>query len=106
MDARVRRAARVLRRGWPPRGGRRQERTTSWLPGAGLEHGAEDSRVAGAATEIPGERLADFHLGRMRRARQQGLCGEHHPWRADAALRTAVRDERLLDRVEPAVHGD
>ena len=72
------------------------------LPGsaASLDDGLEDFRVASAAAEISGEPFAYFQFGGLRVSREQIHGGENHAGRADAALRSAVRQKRLLDGVQ------
>ena len=61
-------------------------------------NGVEDLRVAGAAAEVAGERLADLVVVRARRSPQQVDRGHDQSRRAEAALHGAGLDERLLDR--------
>src|SRR6185369_2677129 len=70
----------------------------------GREHRLDDLRVAGAATEIARERLADLVLARRRIVEQERLRRQHDAGRAVAALRGATLGERGLERIEPAVH--
>ena len=70
------------------RGGRRQD-------------GVDDLLVAGAATEVPAQRVSHA-LGRRRRLlRQERLGRQQHARRAEPALHRAAVDERLLQGVEP-----
>ena len=64
----------------------------------------EDLLVAGAAAEVPGERLADLVLARVGRALEQRGGRDDQPGRAEAALHRARVDERLLHgmKVSPA----
>ena len=69
-------------------------------PRAAAADRLDDLRVAGAAADVAAERVLD-RLGVVRAAvRDVALGGEHHPGRAEAALRGVVVDERLLDRRE------
>src|ERR1043166_3471569 len=72
----------------------------------GADDRVEDFHVAGAAAEIAGESLADVGLGRARRTFEEADGGEHHAGRADAALRAAALDQRLLHGVEALAVGD
>ena len=64
----------------------------------GRRDGVDDLDVAGAAADVAGERLLD-RLAVVAAARVDvRLRGEHHPGRAEAALRGVVVRERLLDR--------
>src|SRR4051812_35792227 len=67
---------------------------------ASPDDGLEDFHVAGAAAEIAGEAVADVGLGRLRRSIEQVDGGDDHARRADAALRAAAGDERLLHGVQ------
>jgi hypothetical protein len=71
----------------------------------------EDLQIAGAATEIAGQRLLDARPRRVRLAIQQRLGGHENSRRAVAALRGAKVGEALLQRVQLPVldeplHGD
>ena len=61
----------------------------------------EDLHVAGAAAQVPREPGLDLVVGRRWMALLQRDGRQDHPRRADAALRPAVCDERLLHRVQP-----
>ena len=63
-------------------------------------HGVEDLRVAGAATEVARQRLADLVVARVGAARKQVDRRDDEPRRAEAALDGACVDERLLDRMQ------
>src|SRR5581483_3021814 len=63
----------------------------------------DDLRVAGAATEIAGERRPDRPLARMRLALEEICDRDHEPGRAEAALHRADGEECLLHAVERAV---
>jgi hypothetical protein len=56
--------------------------------------------VAGAAAQVAGERLLNRRNARTPRDVERR---HDHAWRADAALRTAFRRERILQRMELAV---
>ncbi len=64
----------------------------------GEPHGVEDLRVAGAAAEVAGERLADLVVRRARGAPEQIDGRDDEARRAEAALHGARVDERLLHR--------
>src|SRR5262249_17469872 len=71
----------------------------------------EDLLVAGAAAEIPRQRLADLVVGRIRRPAEERRGRDDEPGGAEAALHGAGLDERVLHRMEVAVgaepfHGD
>src|ERR1051325_11348111 len=59
-------------------------------------HRAKDGRVARASAQIPRESGLDLELGRTS---LQRYCGENHPRCADAALRAAVLDKCILQRL-------
>src|SRR5262245_3148436 len=69
----------------------------------GVEDRLHDVVVAGAATEVALERVADLLLGGVRVLDQIARRREHHPGGAEAALEAVVAAERLLDRVQLAV---
>src|ERR1041385_2503845 len=89
-------------------GVRNAEPTGFWLLATGycFHHRVEDFHVAGAAAEIAGESFADVGLGRGGVAFEEADGGEHHARRADAALRAAALDHRLLHGVEALAVGD
>src|SRR5262249_53948292 len=62
----------------------------------------EDLDVAGAAAEIPRQRLLDLIAARFRVLLQNRLRGEEEPGRAIPALRRAQVREGLLERMETA----
>ena len=64
--------------------------------GESSEHGLENFGIAGASAKISCERGAHFSFRRVRTAIEQIDRRKNHSGSADAALRTAVRDERLL----------
>ena len=66
-------------------------------------HGVEDLLVPGAAAEVPGERLADLVVRRVRDAPEEIGRGDDEARRAEAALHRAGVGERLLHRVEAGV---
>jgi hypothetical protein len=55
--------------------------------------------VREAAAEYARESLLDFCIGRFRVLIEKGLCSQHHPAQAEAALRRLLVDERLLKRM-------
>ena len=61
----------------------------------------DDLLVAGAAAEVAGEALLDLGAGRVRREGEQRLRGDELARDAEAALRGAGVEERLLERMEP-----
>ena len=63
-------------------------------------------RVAGAAAEVAGQRLADLVVARARHPREQVGRGDDQPRRAEAALDGARLDERLLDPVQLVLVGE
>src|SRR5947207_13464431 len=67
--------------------------------GGGVENGADDLVVAGAAAEVAGEPVADLAFRRIRTARQQGLGGDQHPRRAVPALDCGMLAVLPLQRV-------
>src|SRR2546426_3802022 len=67
----------------------------------GIQHRADDLVVAGAATEIAGEPVPRFFLGRIRLRVQQRLGGDDEPRRADAALQRGMLEKLLLQRMKP-----
>src|SRR4026207_11015 len=62
----------------------------------GLDHLA----VAGAATQVAREGIADVHHGRIRILVQQPLGGHDHAGAAEAALQRALVLERFLNRMQ------
>src|SRR5215468_7661985 len=60
----------------------------------------DDVDVAGAAAEVPGDRLADLGLARVGVPGEERAAGHHHARRAVAALQAVLLPEALLDRVE------
>src|SRR5207237_9158533 len=65
----------------------------------GETDGVEDLRVARAAAEVAGERLANLVLRRVGVLLEQCGGGDDETRRAEAALHGAGVDERLLHRV-------
>src|SRR2546423_14772199 len=63
----------------------------------------DDLRVAGAAADVTGDGEADLLFARPRIRVEQRLRHHDHARRAEAALRAAVADEALLQRVQLAV---
>ena len=68
--------------------------------GGGVENGADDLVVAGAAAEVAGEPVARLGFRRIRIAVQQGLGRDQHARRAEAALQRRMLEEFPLQRVE------
>src|SRR3990172_2016953 len=69
-----------------------------------LRHGAldrlHDAHIAGAATQVPGNRATDLDLGRRRVFVEQRFGGEQHARDAVAALHGPFLDESLLQWME------
>src|SRR4051794_17721616 len=65
----------------------------------------DDFPVTGAAAQIARDGMADLRFARPRILVEQRLGGEHNAWCAEAALRTAMLDERLLQRMQFAAGG-
>ena len=111
LAAHLRDPVRALRAGCrcrrrPPAGARGGGAVTGALdrgepPGRQLDR-VDDLRVARAAAEVAGERLADVGLGGLRVAREQVVARDDQARGAEAALDRAGVDERLLDRVQLA----
>src|SRR5688500_6363910 len=68
----------------------------------GRMDGAHDVMVARAPAEIPLETGADLLLGRMRVAAEQLVRRHDHSGRAEAALKSVLFGERLLQRMQLA----
>jgi len=73
---------------------------------AGGDDGFEYFRVAGAAAQVSGETFADVGFRGMRVALEKIYGGESHAGSAYAALRSAVREERLLHGMQSLSAGD
>src|SRR5215831_6033249 len=71
-------------------------------PAGGELHGVEDLRVAGAATEVAGERGADRVPVGLGRRVEQGFRGEKDSRGAVPALCRPELGEGLLERMESA----
>ncbi len=67
------------------------------------EHRLDDLAVAGAAAQHAAERVLDVAGRRVAIAREEIARRHEHARRADAALRRAVREECLLQPIEPAI---
>src|SRR5206468_1371622 len=94
---------RALRRPFAARGSRRRSRST--LLGRHPDR-LDDLVVTGAPAEIPEHPLPDLRLARVR-IRVEERLGRHDLARgADAALKSAGVDERLLDGMESLVLGE
>src|SRR6476646_9600538 len=72
-------------------------------PLGGELDGLHDVHVAGAAAQIPGDRLADVLFAWLRVAAEQGVTRHHHARGAEAALEAVLLEEPLLNRIELAV---
>src|SRR6266571_7442677 len=84
--------------------------TASGLPFRGLAHRSggvvdrlHDVHVAGAAAEVPRDRLAYLELRGLGVRREEGDGGHHHSGSAEAALQAVLLMEAFLDRMELAV---
>src|SRR4051812_40967507 len=62
----------------------------------------DDLRVAGAAAEVPGERVLDRRVLQRAAVLEVAHAGDDHPRRAEAALHAAQLHHRPLEGVEPA----
>ena len=60
----------------------------------------EDGAIAGTTTDVPGQRLLDLILGRLRVLLEQVGSGNGEAGCAEAALDAASFQESFLDRVE------
>src|SRR3989449_6999991 len=69
-------------------------------PVGGQLHRLDDVDVARAATEVPGDRLADFLLGWIRRFFQEGGDRHEEPGGAEPTLQPVRVPERFLNRVQ------
>ena len=67
----------------------------------GQQHRLDDLLVAGAATKVAGQAILDLGARRLGDVGQQGLRREQLAGDAEAALRGARVQERLLERMEP-----
>src|SRR5262245_37538826 len=65
-------------------------------------HGLDDVLIPGAAADLAGDRGTDVLLRRARVLGEQRHRRQHHPRRAEAALKAVLRAEGLLDRVQRA----
>src|SRR5437899_219565 len=74
--------------------------------GSGVEHGADDLVVAGAAAEIAGQPVAGLFLGRVLVLVEQRLRRDDESGGAEAALQRGVFEEFLLHRVQLVALGD
>jgi hypothetical protein len=70
---------------------------------SGLQHRADDPAVRPAAAQIAVQRLPYLLFGRGGTVGQQTGRGHHHAGAAVTALGRLLVDERLLDRMQPAV---
>src|SRR5436190_4155921 len=69
----------------------------------GKLHRLDDLLVAGAAAQVPADRIADLRLGRIRIRVQQSLRGDEHSRRAVAALQAVRLAEAVLQNAHRAV---
>ena len=69
-------------------------------------HRFENLHIAGAATEIAGQAVANLRFTRMGILFQQIHRGQDHPRRADPTLRAAAFNKGLLHGVQLIVRGD
>src|SRR3954452_17328874 len=72
----------------------------------GVEHGAQDLVVVGAAAQIAGQPVAGLFLGRVRVVVEQRLGRDDKARRAEAALQRRVFEEFLLHRMQPVALRD
>src|ERR1019366_4862004 len=72
----------------------------------GIENGADDFVVAGAAAQVAGQPVAYLALSWVLVVIQQGLRGDDQPRRAETALQRRVLEELLLHRVQHVAGGD
>src|SRR5438132_11888512 len=79
-------------------------RAHSWQPPCHARR-VDDPLVAGAATQVARERLADLVFGRAWVVAQVGRHRHDKPWRAEAALEPMSLAEGFLHRVEATVGG-
>ena len=63
----------------------------------------DNLHVAGAHTKIAGQCFANLFFGWIGIARQEGMAGHHHSWRAVAALKSVIFDEGFLYRAQLTV---
>src|SRR5687767_11411115 len=70
-------------------------------PRGGQLDGFVDLQIAGAAAEVPAQRLYDLGAGRRGSLLEERLAGEQESGSAVSALGRAELRERLLQRVEP-----
>jgi hypothetical protein len=68
-------------------------------------HGAQDSGVRAAAADVAVQGTGDRHVGGLGIAFEQGCGREHHARGAVPALKGALCEECLLDRVQRTVRG-
>src|ERR687892_1095492 len=68
-------------------------------------HRFDDVHVAGAATDVAGQRPANLVFGGVWIVFQERGRGKHHPGRAEAALQAVLFLEGFLDGMELAVAG-
>src|SRR6266487_1056493 len=66
----------------------------------GESHGRDDVLIAGAAAQVPGERLADRALVGIGMLTQEGHEGHEDAWRAEPALQPVGLAERGLERMQ------
>src|SRR5687767_13502455 len=83
-----------------PRGHGRVAWSTAPLGRRSERDGVDDLGVASAPAEVAGDRIADPLVGRLAAAVEEGSRGHQHPRRADAALRAAGNQERVLEGIE------
>src|SRR5215471_8833277 len=74
--------------------------------GGGVEYGAHDLVVAGAAAQIAGQPIARLFLGRVQVFVEQGLGRDDEARGAEAALQGCVLEEFLLHRMQLVAFGD
>jgi len=73
----------------------------------GVEHGADDLVIAGAAAQIAGQPIAGVLFGWVLVLVEERPCGGLlKARRAEAALQRGVLEEFLLHRMQRVAHGD
>src|ERR1022692_4615481 len=65
----------------------------------GPPDGPDDVLVAGAAADLPGQRLPDLGRRRVRVAVEQPAGGQHHARRAEPALQPLALGEAALHQI-------
>jgi hypothetical protein len=71
--------------------------------GTGAECGVDDRTIAGAATEIAGDRVVDLGAARLFPLKPKPIDRHHETGRAEAALRAMAINHRLLHGMQHAI---